>query len=291
MPFLDVRLRVQHPCPYCDLSVAFPRTLMLLWGENRRDVLLLSSPSSDELGRVLQAIEEAMRGKCLARDGAEALVALRDYLWDDPPAVTRLAENQGMWVLPPTMYFAGKETYHFVAPSRASLKALTDQLRRVGEVELLSVRSDVPLSSVRDVPASGVHFFEGLTDRQARSLLAALEQGLLDVPARAGWDQVARSQGLSRSTFGEHLRKAQHRIISNSYAALKTRVDGSAAPEVLTSLGSEPRDGSSPLKGAQETEALQEQLLGSAAPSSWRLLPPSERGRRGGGRKSRPRRP
>jgi len=34
-------------------------------------------------------------------------------------------------------------------------------------------------------------------------------------------DRVAKAVGLSRSTYGEHLRKAMYRIIQNSYPMLK----------------------------------------------------------------------
>jgi predicted DNA binding protein len=54
----------------------------------------------------------------------------------------------------------------------------------------------------------------------------AFENGLLDIPAKARMDRVARGEGVSRSTFGEHLRKAQLQLIRNSYPFLKLRDDG-----------------------------------------------------------------
>ena len=251
MPVIDTRIRVRHPCPYCDVSVAFPRTLLLLWCENRRDVFLVSSPDPAELRRVLSGLREAFRARSLVEDGTSALVMVPDFQWADPPAVTRLAEKAGLWTLPPIVYFAGKETYRFVAPSQKALNRLLTPLRRLGEVELLSVTRRTGLGGLRNLPTASVHFFEGLTDRQARALVAAFEEGLFDVPSRSSWYNVARGQQLSRSTFGEHVRKGQLRILANSYSALKARALEATEPVVLPALNRPGRPGKAPLRGTR----------------------------------------
>jgi len=47
--------------------------------------------------------------------------------------------------------------------------------------------------------------------------------GLFEVPARTKMDDVAKAMGLSRSTLGEHLRKAELQMLRNSYPFLKLR--------------------------------------------------------------------
>ena len=239
MPTLDAQLRVAHPCPYCDLSVDFPEVLFLLWCDNRMDHFLVSARDEGERESVLTEIRRRFRGKVLLADGTSAVVRLPDFEWEDPPSVTRLAREAGLWVLPPVTYFGGKETYRMLAPARPALHRLVSRLRRLGDVELLSLhRAD--LGGVRELPTSTVQQFEGITDRQARSLIAAHEAGLTDVPARGRWAEVARREGLSRSTFGEHLRKAQARLVENSYPALKFRARRTEAPVFYPATGGGP---------------------------------------------------
>lgn len=52
-------------------------------------------------------------------------------------------------------------------------------------------------------------------------LVKSYESGLLDVPAKAQIRDVAKREGVSKSTFGEHLQKSIHRIVQNSYPILK----------------------------------------------------------------------
>ena len=245
MPVVDARIRVQHPCPYCDLSERFPRTLLLLWCDNRRDTFLLSSPEVGELRAVMTALRRSFHARELLVEGTSALLEVPDFEWPDPPSVTGLARRGGVWVLPPVVYADGKETYRLLSPTRTRLNRLIQRLRRLGAVEILSLSDRAGLDNVRDFPTASVHFFEGLSPRQIRSLVAAHDAGLLEIPARSRWAEVARREGLSRSTFGEHLRKAQLRILRNSYAMLRARTKASA-PIVLPAIGPRRGDRSAP---------------------------------------------
>lgn len=236
MPTVDVSLRVRHPCPYCDVSVAHPRALLLLWCDNRRDVFLVSAPDRPELRRVLARVRSAFRARVLLAEGSVAVVALPEFEWSSPPSVTGLARRAGVWVLHPVVYYGGMETYRLLASSRSVLDRFVRRLRQLGDVELLSVTERVGLEPVRDQSTASVHFFGGLTDAQARSLVAAYEGGLFEVPSRSSWEEVAERQGLSRSTFGEHLRKGQLRLLRNSYAALKSRAAAYETPVLLRAV-------------------------------------------------------
>jgi predicted DNA binding protein len=275
MPIVDARVRVHHPCPYCDLSVRFPTSLLLLWCDNRRDTFLLSSPDGEELRRLCARVRAVYRGRVLLAEGTSALVELPDFEWPSPPSVTGLARRGGVWVLPPVVYAEGRETYRLIAPTRARLNRLIQRLRRLGEVEILSVSDRAGLESVRDYPAASAHFFEGLSERQLRSLVVAHDAGLLEIPARSSWAAVARAQGMARSTFGEHLRKAQLRLVRNSYSLLRTRMAAAASPPVVLS---QLRDGRASVRGR------------STAPRSEAGVPRSVASRGGSARRTRSRR-
>ncbi|HTT26466.1 MAG TPA: helix-turn-helix domain-containing protein [Thermoplasmata archaeon] len=241
MTVVDARFRVHHPCPYCDVSEKFPRSLLLLWCDNRRDIFLVSSPDRAELRRVVGVLRASFRARPLLEDGTDALVTVPDFEWPDPPSVTGLARRTGVWVLHPVVYFDGTETYRIVAATKRELNRFVGRVRRLGDVEILSVSGRAELRTIRDLPTASVHFFEGLTDRQARCLVAAFEGGLFDVPTRTGWGEVADRERLSRSTFGEHLRKGQYRIMANSFASLKARTLASERTVLLPGLPPSPR--------------------------------------------------
>lgn len=246
---LETRLRVRHPCPYCDVSVAFPRSLLFLWGENRRDIFLVASPDLDELRDLRRAFSAGFRARCLHEDGTNALLSVPDFSWSDPPSVTRLAEEAGAWVAPPVQYFAGWETYRLLSSSRAGVKTLVRRLRSLGDVELLSTHGRASLDPAREASSGAWRLVDGLTDLQARALVRGWEAGLFSVPSTGRWEFAARQMGLSRSTYGEHLRKGQRRLLENVYSALKSRASIEGAPVLMPQVGVARRKTRAPLRG------------------------------------------
>jgi predicted DNA binding protein len=61
----------------------------------------------------------------------------------------------------------------------------------------------------------------GLTAKQIDVLTSALERGYFESPARTSAEEMARLAGLSRSTFMEHLRKAEGKLLANVLPILR----------------------------------------------------------------------
>lgn len=226
MHFYDSRIRVQHPCPFCDLSVAFPEAEMSLWCNRMNEVFHISLPSRSQLEEALMAVERTLGGRQIICDGSSALTITRECLCDKYRSVSSIADECECWLVPPTTYSGGWEAHRVFSASKASLRRFVDELGRTGRIEIVSHAPRERLDFLRDMVVVPVHFFEGLTNRQVQALVSAYEHGLLDLPARKRMDRVAKMEGVSRSTFGEHLRKAQLQILRNSYPFLKLRAAG-----------------------------------------------------------------
>src|SRR2546425_10534579 len=107
MPFLDTRVRVQHPCPYCDLSVAFPDVELALWTSTQSDVFHVPAPSPPDFQRVLRAMLETIGARRMTQEDTSAFVVTHQTLWTYPPRVTMIADRRGLWVVPTMIYFVG----------------------------------------------------------------------------------------------------------------------------------------------------------------------------------------
>ncbi len=229
MAFLETRVRVRHRCPYCNLSVAFPDVEMDLWTSTRSDVFHVTAASPARLRGALRAMRQTIGARKITYGESSALVITHRAQWDYPPSVTGIADRQNVWLIPPVLYYGGWETYRALSPNQVALRRFVAQVKRVGTVEVLSHRARDRLEGIRSLGTVPVHLFEGLTERQIHVLVAALEGGLFELPARQKMDRVARREGLSRSTFGEHLRKAETQVLQNSYPFLKLRDEAGAS--------------------------------------------------------------
>ncbi len=228
-----MQIRVRHSCSLCELSAAFPSTLFTSWSDESCTVLQITASLPQDLDEILPPITERLETEEVLQDGRLALAYSCLSYQPAKCEIPRIAKRRGLWYLQPATFQEGWETFRLVAPATSPVREFVSEVSRVGEAEILS---QVPRSLVeilRDLNDMPGHFFEGLTDRQIRALIVAYENGLIDVPARKKMGEVARRQGLARSTFGEHIRKAQQHLVRNSYPFLKRRLgsDETGEPE------------------------------------------------------------
>jgi hypothetical protein len=54
-----------------------------------------------------------------------------------------------------------------------------------------------------------------MTAKQAESLLVAVDSGYYSVPRKTRFDDIARRMGTPRTTYEEHVRKAESKVINS----------------------------------------------------------------------------
>lgn len=65
-----------------------------------------------------------------------------------------------------------------------------------------------------DYAPGAERLFSELTDRQQEILVTALEMGYYERPRRATYEDIADTVGCTRTTVGEHLRKAEQKVLT-----------------------------------------------------------------------------
>jgi O-6-methylguanine DNA methyltransferase len=86
----------------------------------------------------------------------------------------------------------------------------------------LESKKVLPLDSLEN-ELSGSGLFPSLTRKQSQAIIAAVDAGYYDNPRKVKTSDVALRLGISRSTFEEHLRAAESRIIRSSIPMVKMR--------------------------------------------------------------------
>jgi hypothetical protein len=125
------------------------------------------------------------------------------------PNVLDVVEKHSCLIVPPEVYTGGWEEYRVIGFMARDYKLMFEDLNRLGPVQVLRKRV-IPDRSIRDffvISVSSV--FSELTDRQVDSLLAALEYGYYQIPKKVTAEEIAIKQHVPRTTFEEHLRKAE----------------------------------------------------------------------------------
>lgn len=226
MKFLDARVRIQHPCPFCDFSKAFPEMEMSSWCNVDNEIMQVVALDEVQMREICAYAKDKFGARQVAGDNKAALLSTSNCLCTRENSISCIADKYESWAVPPTIYFGGWETHRIISHCKADLKKLANEIGKKGKFDIVSLRERDQLDMLNSLGVVPIHFFDGLTNRQLRAVVSAYENGLFEVPARTKMDRIAKAEGLSRSTYGEHLRKAMSQIVENSYPMLKLYVKG-----------------------------------------------------------------
>jgi predicted DNA binding protein len=122
--------------------------------------------------------------------------------WAEQSSILEFLLRTNCVFVGPTVVENGVENWHIMAPSREDL-----------QVAINSLEQHADIAYIRSSDAFGPG--EGLTDKQAAALSAAIEIGYFDTPRRASAEDLAERLGVSPSTAVEHLRKAEKKVLEN----------------------------------------------------------------------------
>lgn len=126
--------------------------------------------------------------------------------------------RSGASILWPAIWRDGLERYTVVVPSRAALTGLVENLERLGDVRIEKV-SEVGADALAvTVPLADLT--DGFTAKQLAAMQLAISEGYYDTPRRTSAEELAAKSGVSRSTYEEHLRKAERRALERFAAAV-----------------------------------------------------------------------
>jgi predicted DNA binding protein len=223
MAFVESWVRVRHPCPFCEFSAEFPEAEMTLWVSAITDLFQISIPSNYRVEDILEVGKDMLGYTEAFSDASTALFLTQQPYLEEIDSVMAAADRNECMLIPPITFHEGWETHRLITRSHENLRRLVSEVSEKGEIEVLSIKTREHTDLMNDVGVVPTHFMEGLTDKQTYVLVTAFEAGLFDVPTRVKMEKVAKGIGLSRSTFGEHLRKAESELMRNLYPFLKLR--------------------------------------------------------------------
>jgi len=232
----EVDFKLQHDCPYTRFSMKHPEVRLVEWCNNKIHVAEVDCADIETYATVEPFLRELLLwkgSKILKKNflgGRLQLIVRTCVCRKTSPNILDVVEKHACLIVPPEVYYGGWEEYRVIGFRENDYKLLFEELNRLGPVQILRKRV-VPDRSIRDVFAISVgSVFSELTNKQVESLLAALEYGYYHIPKKVTAEEIAIKHRVPRTTFEEHLRKAESKTFLamapyiRMYAALPKRV-------------------------------------------------------------------
>ncbi|MCA1814121.1 MAG: helix-turn-helix domain-containing protein [Halobacteriales archaeon] len=215
---LQVGFRFQHGCKVNRLSIKHPEVTLAHWCNFRVEVLEVQTPP-EELSEAFRRDFAALvreHGAAVPDGPMPRTVMMECYCRRKGWTMEGMFERNHALPLYPVIYRGGWEHYRLVAMEERKLQPIFTALAKRGKVEMTSKRKLTTglLAHHFMVPAN--ELFGDLTPKQAAALSAAVEQGYYRVPRKVRTEDIARRRKVPRTTFEEHVRKAESKIITSA---------------------------------------------------------------------------
>ena len=235
MALWEISFRTQYDYPFITMSGNYPGTPISMWCLWNREIVQV--PTSNE--KTLRSIEKDLRkmGHVIdnwaeARDARIFLLRCTCGHLDSPWNVW---EAQQCFDSPPAVFQDGWGYFRVISFDESRTRDLFKELNRRGPTELIRKRELALTVLPTSVWVNSL--FADLTGKQIDAVLKAHRYGYYNSPRQITTESIARGLGVSRSTYEEHLRKAENRIMSSLIPYLQLYSSGDKAQEKLPSRG------------------------------------------------------
>ena len=229
MTYYEMEFKLQHDCPYCTFSKRHPLAVVSHWCNWSRDVLQITrrNPTDGSESVAIREMLVSLGSKVIrtSKLASNIQMVLQHCVCDRlPPPTLPVIEKRNCLNLQPMTYTGGWEWYHVMAFSERDIRNLFRYLEKDCKVEVTLRRSVSEASVHENFLVSSGTLLGGLTTKQAKALVAALDHGYFTFPRRASTVEIAERLGVPRTSFVDHLRKAQNKVIQavGPYARLKS---------------------------------------------------------------------
>jgi len=217
----EIAYKLQHDCPYNDLSRKLPEITFAHWCNRERDVIEISCEDEDlatfeELQKDLRSLERSLSVKITRKSfgiRSAQLVTESCHCNGIRKSVAPVIEKHNCLRIEPILYKHGWEWYRILAFKQRDIKGLFDELEGFTNFQIISRRTIAETTVKESFVLSPGSLLGQLTKKQSFALITALSRGYYEIPKKVSTDEIARSLDLPRTTFEEHLRKAESKVM------------------------------------------------------------------------------
>lgn len=215
MPLFEFVFRTFYDNPFSKITESNPEVQLYQWCNDKHDIIELVLQKPEDYGPVRKEFSKSVEIVEEIDNGANVHVITRMCACSAAGTVMSHLNDPTLLVVPPVTYEKGWEYYRMIAFKHDSITKLVTKLRDLGyNVEIIR---KVPFDGYMagSLTLSTDTLFAGLTEKQIDALLTAYAQGYFRYPRGADLQTIASREKIGRTTFLEHLKKAENKIITS----------------------------------------------------------------------------
>lgn len=213
MPLTEVVLKVTHDCPFANLSREFPAMKMFGWCNRERDIFEVVLEKPEEYLAIKEELSKI--GKIVETSSDQHKIHLfsRKCRCTNDNSVGLNIEALNLLHVSPEIYEKGWEYYRIIAFRHEDLSKLMRRLEEKGFVFDIVKKAPFDGFIASSLTLTADTLFSDLTEKQIDALLTAYNYGYYRLPRKAPVTTIAQKKRVPRTTFQEHLQKAESKLV------------------------------------------------------------------------------
>lgn len=212
MGLFEIIFKVRHDCPFGNLSIRFPSMKMFVWCNSEHDVIEIVADTLD-YENIRRELDNTGIIAELTDEGKVHLITKKCTCSLDYSVACNIDKFNLLQIFPDIIQ-NGWVFYRVIAFKHIDVKRFFDSVEKKGLVAevLRKVPFDGFIASSLTLTADAL--FSNLTEKQIDALLGAYSHGYYRLPRKSDVKKIASKRRVPRTTFEEHLRKAENKIIA-----------------------------------------------------------------------------
>lgn len=215
MPLYELVFKVIHDCPFGNFSRRFPSLKMFFWCNGEHDVIEVVSVSKEERPAVMEELSKlpGIIEQTFANGKVHLIV--RRCSCPIESSVGQVLEDFNILQFSPVVHDQGWEFYRVITFHHKDIDRLFQRFDEKGfEYEIIrKAPFEGLIASSLTLTADAL--FSNLTKKQITALLTAHSNGYYRFPRKTNVKTIAQQKHVPRTTFQEHLQKAENKIVSS----------------------------------------------------------------------------
>ncbi len=222
MTLFDIKFKISFNDEYAMLTRKFSSLKVFFWCNNVYDVFEFFVDDPKDYQSVKEEMTDSSGMIEEASDENRFRLVIRNCsCYSDDGSVDNIVGDLNVLLLSPVIIENGWEEHHAIVFDHKDFEELMERFEEKGHVVKIvrKVRFGGTISSLNPLTRSAL--FSSLTKKQADALLTAYNSGYYRLPRKADVKDIAVKHGVPRTTFQDHLRKAECKVISTLIPQIK----------------------------------------------------------------------
>jgi predicted DNA binding protein len=207
-------LRIKHDCPFGSISEKHPSARICIWYTPDHETIEILTENPKERGPIIREFSRLVDILEENFEGNQTHLVTTRFPWTLENCVTKNIESFNLLCIPPEVYEKGWEHYHVIAFRHEDFQGFLKSVEEKGfKVEVL-LKSTFNGFLVNSLALNADAVFSNLTGKQREALLISYDHGYYKMPRKASLTAIAKTRRIPRTTFEEHLKKAENKIVA-----------------------------------------------------------------------------